>query len=157
MKEIQLTQGKIAIVDDESYERLNQYKWYAWWSGWVWYAVRNIRINNKVEKIYMHREIMLAPKGIPVDHRNGNGLNNLKENLRLCNNQQNGFNRKNPYSTNKLGIKGVCWDKLRNKFIAQIMFNGKHIHLGRFTVLGDADQSYRKAEEKYFGEFARNS
>lgn len=54
---------------------------------------------------------MNAPKGIQVDHRNGDGLYNCKENLRLCTHQENRFNVKNPRTDNKLGIKGVIWDK----------------------------------------------
>ena len=94
-------------------------------------------------------------KETQVDHHNGNGLYNLKKNLRLCTNQQNGFNRKHPNRNNKLGIKGVHWDEFNNKFRAQIKVNSKTIYLGCFNVLGDADFAYRIAELKYFGEFSR--
>ena len=100
---------------------------------------------------------MNTPKGSQIDHINGNGLDNRKENLRFTTNQQNGFNRKNPNKNNKLGVKGVRCVKNRKKFKAQIRLNGKSIHLGCFNILGDADSVYRIAEEKYFGEFARNS
>ena len=155
MKEIKLTQGKVAIVDDEDFERLNQFKWCATLGNSTWYAIRKSTIYGKQKTIIMHREIMHAHKGIQVDHRNGEGLFNCKENLRLCTNQQNGFNQRKPQKNNKLGIKGVGWHKQHRKFSARIMFNGKSIHLGYFNVLGDADSAYRIAEEKYFGEFAR--
>ena len=155
MKEILLTQGKVALVDDEDFERLNQYKWYASWDRYNWYATRYThRIAGNRNLIRMHREIMNAPKGIQVDHRNGDGLYNLKENLRLATTQQNAFN-KNAHKDNKIGVKGVTWKNHARKFRAQIKANNKIIHLGYFSVLGDADSAYRKAEEKYFGEFAR--
>lgn len=155
MKEISLTQGKVAIVDDEDFERINQYKWFASWDGHNWYAVRGgTRIAGNRKLIRMHREIMNAKKGEEIDHCNGDGLRNLRENLRLCTTQQNAFN-KNAHKDNKLGIKGVTWAKHARKFRAQIKANSKIIHLGYFNVLGDADSAYRIAEEKYFGEFAR--
>lgn len=153
MKEIPLTQGKVALVNDEDFEKLNKYKWCASWSGWTWYAVRNIVVNGKQTMIYMHREILNARNSIEVDHRNGNGLDNQKGNLRFCTRQQNSFNRNHPCKNNKLTVKGV-W-KVSNKFRAQIMVDGNSIHLGYFNVLGDADSAYRIAEEKYFGNFAR--
>lgn len=156
MKEIKLTQGKIAFVDNKNYEILNKFKWCAYWDKWNWYALRNSYfINGKRKKIWMHREIMNAEKGVQVDHRNGNGLDNRKENLRLCNNQQNQRNKLNSYKNNKLKIKGVSFCKKSKKFKAVIHINKKQIYLGSFNVLGDTDSAYRIAEEKYFGEFAR--
>ena len=157
MKEILLTQGKVTLVDDEDYKRLNTYKWYAVHDNRNWYAIRSFRVNGEQKTILMHREIMNAPKGMQVDHHNGNGLYNLKKNLRLATNQQNQFNRKHPQKNNKLGIKGVQWHKRIKKFTAQIRINGNKIHLGYFNVLGDADSAYRIAEDKYFGEFARTT
>ncbi len=158
MKEIPLTQGKISLVDDEDYERLNQFKWYPNWNGYTWYAKRaNLRINGKQKQVYIHRVIMNTPKGIQVDHRNGNGLDNRKANLRLCTHQENQFNKKYAQKNNKLGIKGVCWREDMKKFHAQIWVNSKRIHLGYFNVMGDADGAYRTAEEKYFGKFARTA
>ena len=83
--------------------------------------------------------------------------NRRKENLRLCTHQQNQFNQKNPRKNNKLGIKGVCWHKGVRKFQVTMRINAKNKHLGYYNVLGDADSAYRIAEEKYFGEFARNN
>mgnify|MGYP001561659861 CR=1 FL=1 len=154
MKEIPLTQGKVAIVDDSDFERLSQFKWHAQKSGNTFYADR-YNLYDKPRAIRMHREIMNAPKGTQVDHKNGNGLDNRKGNLRLATHQQNMFNQVKSRNDNKLGIKGVHWSKAKKKFVAQIKANGKKIHLGYFNVMGDADSAYRKAEEKYFGEFAR--
>lgn len=156
MKQIPLTQNKVALVDDEDFERLNQHKWYAVRKRQAWYAQRSIsRINGKQKNILMHREIMDAPEGIQIDHRNGDGLFNCKENLRSATHAQNMHNRKHPHKNNKLRIKGVRWRERAKKFEAQIKVNNKMIYLGSFNVLGDADSAYRRAEEKYFGEFAR--
>lgn len=103
----------------------------------------------------MHREIINIPAGKITDHIDGDGLNNLRENLRVCTHQQNGFNRTRLQVNNKLKIKGVRWNVRNKKFEAQIRINNKAIYLGRFNVLGDADSVYRIAEEKYFGEFIR--
>ena len=158
MKKITLTKNKFAIVDDEDFAKLGQFKWYAHLSGGRnFYAARRDRLN-KFKFIYMHREIINinnSENRIFTDHIDGNGLNNCKENLRICTYQQNQLNKKHPRIDNKLKIKGVCWDKKRKKFRTEIMHNGIRIFLGRFSVLGDADDAYRKAEEKYFGEFAR--
>ena len=155
MREIKLTQGKVTLVDDEDFERLNRHKWYASRSGQSWYAQRNDYSNGKRKTIIMHREIMNIIGDIGIDHITGNGLHNLKENLRVATHQQNMHNRKLPQKNNKLGIKGVSWHKASKKFRAQIRINDKLIHLGIFTVLADAEQAYRVAEIKYFGEFAR--
>lgn len=155
MKEIKLTQGKIAIVDDEDFEWLNQFKWYAHKRTNTWYAVRNIWVENRRTAISMHREIMGASKGQEIDHRNGDGLYNLKVNLRFCTCQQNQFNRIFARRDSNLNIKGVGYHEKAKKFQASIRINGKKIYLGIYAVLGDADSAYRIAEEKYFGEFAR--
>lgn len=158
MKEILLNHGKVTTVDDEDFERLNQFKWWAHRDGNTWYAQRHSpMIDGKRKNILMHREILNIPNGIKGDHRNGNGLDNRKGNLRLSTSQQNAHNRKHPQKNNKLGIKGVCWRKDVRKFQAQIGFNGKVIYLGCFNVLGDADSAYRIAEEKYFGGYARKT
>lgn len=153
MREIQLTQGKVAIVDDEDFESLNQFKWCAFKHRNTYYAARNIIVGDRWKTLLMHREIMEATKGVQVDHRNGDGLFNCKKNLRHCTNQENQRNR-HSQKNNKLHIKGVRWCKSASKFKSQIGIGGKTIHLGYFNVLGDADSAYRIAEEKYFGEFA---
>ena len=156
MKEIKLTQGKFAIVDDDDFKKLNQYKWHTCVGKNTFYAIRSVyKINGKQTTIRMHREIMNAPKDIKIDHKFHNGLDNRKENLRFCNTQQNNFNRKTFNKNNKLGVKGVCWHNDHKKFMANIQIDNKIICLGYFNVLGDADSVYRIAEEKYFGEFAR--
>jgi hypothetical protein len=84
-KEIPLTQGKVAVVDEEDFDRLNKHKWYACKNGNTFYALRKSNVNGKRLTILMHREILGLKPGDPgVDHRDGNGLNNRRKNLRLA-------------------------------------------------------------------------
>lgn len=155
MREITLTQGKIALIDDEDFEKINQYKWYAWHYDKKdgFYAFRSALLNNNRQPLAMHRQIMGSVNSFCVDHINGNGLDNRKVNLRFCTRQQNQFNRKDCNKNNKLLVKGVIWDKPRKKFRVGIKINRKPIYLGRYNTLFEAEQAYKKAEIKYFGAF----
>ena len=83
MKKIKLTQNKYTLVDDEDFDYLNQFNWCAHKEKYNFYAVRT---DNKLKKcIRIHRVIMNCPDSKFIDHKDGNGLNNQKENLRLCN------------------------------------------------------------------------
>ena len=156
MKQISLTQGKIAIVDDDDYESLSQYKWFAHRSGGgrYWYAGRNVQYpNGKRAMIRMHRTILAAPDNMMVDHQNGNGPDNRRSNLRLCNRQQNSFNC-GPKRNSRSGIKGVWWYSKLGKWAASIVLSGRRIHLGYFSDKEDAARRYNEATCELFGEFA---
>lgn len=148
MKEIQLTQGKVALVDDEDYENLNKWKWYAIKNHRNYYAVRYINKDKKT--IFMHKEIL---KGIICDHRDRNGLNNQKENLRIATLQQNNMNRRGCDNSSS-NYKGVTWDKNAKKWRPSIQINKKTIHLGSFALEVEAAKVYNRAALKYHGEFA---
>ena len=117
MKKITLTQGKEAIVDDDDYEMLMEYKWCAQKriTGIFYVARSTPKDSSGKQKILllMHREITNAPKGMEVDHINGNPLDNRKENLRICTNQQNAMNR-GKRSDNTSGYKGVSYKKKKS-------------------------------------------
>lgn len=146
MKEIQLTQGKVALVDDEDFERLNQFKWYAHKDGKTFYAMRSLpRINGRQHKIRMHHIVIGFPlKGLMSDHCDGNGLNNQRGNLRFVTSRQNSQNRQN-LTQRSSQYFGVCWHKGHKKWVAQILINGKRKCLGYFISELDAFNVYCNA------------
>jgi len=145
-KSIPLTRGKFALVDDDDYEYLNQWKWHLK-KG---YALRS---KNDKPRIIMHRLIMNTPLGMETDHINHNKLDNRKENLRICTNNENHYNLK-MRKNNSTGYKGVCLKRKTNKYFAQICHNYKDIHLGYFASPMDAAKAYNEAAIKYYGKFA---
>ena len=162
-KEIKLTQGKVALVDDEDFEELSKHKWYANKISNIFYAMRNSKKNDKCGRgkiILMHREIINTPQDKFTDHINGSGLDNRKNNLRICTNQQNIFNSK-IRKNNKCGYKGVRYKKNDNKTIRKkpyescIQTEGRLKFLGYYKTKEEAARVYNQAALKYHGEFAR--
>ena len=151
MEYINLTQGHIAIVDDEDYERVNQYKW-CYCQG---YAQRYINKGYKKRAIeLMHRFINKTDEGLHTDHINGDGLDNRKINLRTCTASQNAMNSKTP-KNNSSGFKGVYWRKDIEKWRAKIGVNRKTIHIGNYDSKIKAARAYNEAALKYHGEHAK--
>lgn len=156
MKKITLTQGKFALVNDEDFNYLNQWKWNARFDPDInnFYALRNSkRVNGLQTTIRMHRLIMNAPKGMVVDHINHNTLDNRKENLRICTNAENHWNMK-VYKNSKSGYKGVHWSNRSRKWLAVIVKNGKHKYLGSFTDKKSAAMTYNDAAIRQYGNHA---
>ena len=143
-----------ALVDNEDYEWLNQWKWSFFPRGGKrggGYAVRKEKKSMKV--IFMHREVLELNQGEFVDHINNDGFDNRKRNLRVANHSQNGANIR-CFSDNKSGRKGVHWHKGINKWIASIRVNKQAIHLGSYLDFDKAVSAREQAEKKYFGDFA---
>ena len=156
MKEIELSQGYVAQVDDEDYARVSAHKWsatvYRNENGSVErvYAFNAIKRNGKRTTQKLHQFIM-GVKG--VDHWDHNGLNNQRYNLRLATGSQNQYNQRlNINSTS--GFKGVCWYERYQKWLAYITVSRKRIYLGYFHDILDAARAYDAAALKYHGEFA---
>lgn len=153
MKEIPLTRGKVALVDDEDYERLAAIKWQAAkdrHSDSLFYA------QSSKPYLSMHRLVLGAEKGQIIDHKDRDGLNNQKANLRLCTATQNQQNKK---TVNKLGFKGVKLYR-NGRYGAQIRVpakkgRGKMTSLGAYSTVIEAARAYDAAALKYFGKFAR--
>ena len=156
-KVIPLTQGKVAIVDDEDYEEISKYTWSIKTpSGGsrTCYAQRlTSRRTGKRKIIKMHRQIMGFPEGKYIDHINRDGLDNRRENLRLCTNSQNMKNCLK-YSTNTSGMNCVYWVGERDKWRARICKDGRRIHLGYFDDKEEAGRAVDKKAIELFGEFA---
>lgn len=148
MKTIKLTQNKFALVDDEDFEWLNQWKWY-YSNG---YAMRKPHIRGskpyRSDIIQMHRLVNKTPIKFQTDHINRNPLDNRKCNLRTVTLQKNHFNMK-PKQNNISGMLGVNWSKKINKWRTRIMINGKDISLGYYINLEDAINVRRRAEQIY--------
>ena len=105
MREISLSQGQVTLVDDEDYEYLSQWRWYANLISGKFYAVRTVKKPSR-QTILMHRVILNAQEDELVDHKDDNGLRNTRENLRITDRSGNGANRNAP-SSNTSGYKGV--------------------------------------------------
>ena len=155
MKEIPLTQGKVAIVDDEDFEWLSEFKWHAHrkhrqLSGPQWYARRG-RSGPQ-----MHRMIMgVTDPKVPVDHRDGDGLNDQRSNLRLSTPGQNACNKKSRGGSSQ--YKGVYWHKRNNKWRSAVMIDRHEKHLGYFEDEIEAAKAYDRAARELHGEFARTN
>jgi frataxin-like iron-binding protein CyaY len=149
MKEILLTQGKRTIVDDEDYEELNKFKWYAHADRNTFYAGRNSDRNDNEDRkqhtIKMHRVIMNPPPYMKIDHINGNGLDNRRENLRIVTNRQNCQNKHIEKSSK---YSGVHWYDRDKRWIAQIRLNNKLYCLGSYTSEDLANAAYTIACEE---------
>lgn len=150
MKEIPLSRGLVALVDDEDYEKLSQYKWHAKLSCGIFYAARSVKKEDgKRTTVYMHHDLIGKKKGFHVDHCDGNSLNNQRYNLSHVTPRQNAQNRHTPRSSE---LPGVAWNKRSRKWQAQIGVNGKTKHLGYYTDEYDAYLAYRKAVKEHEGE-----
>lgn len=153
MKGIPLSQGKLTIVNDEDFERLNRHKWYAHKIGNTYYVERMTPIQNgKRRLVYMHQEILRLPKGVKADHINGCGLDNRKQNLRIATTAENQYNQRLRLSCVSK-YKGVSLHRCK-KWQAQIGFNNKRIYLGLFGNEVEAAKAYDLKAKKLFGEFA---
>ena len=154
MKKIPLTQGKFALVDDDDFEYLNQWKWHSQ-NG---YAVRELYIgggrkNKKVINIFMHRVVNRTLEHLNTDHIDGNRLNNRKENLRSCTASQNLYNR-GAAKGSASKFKGVVRSKTAKKWVAQARLNGKMHYIGTYKTEKAAAQAYNMYTAKVHGEFA---
>lgn len=155
MKEIPLTQGKVALVDDEDYEWLSQFNWYAQPLPVKMYARKVIRVSGKKRTIGMHRFILGLEYGDKrkVDHIDRNPLNNQRSNLRLATALQNAANRGLSIA-NTSGYKGVDWNPKTKKWQSKIKHEQKTIWLGEFENIKDAACAYDVEAIKLFGDYA---
>lgn len=143
MRTIELTQGYEALVDDEDYEKVSQFNWNATVRTNGVYAQHNVKLSSGAwTQEYLHRFVMNAPTGTLVDHRDRNGLNCQKDNLRICNHKQNQWHRASNTNT---GHKGIT-----------VSSNGTYSvqFAVTFDTLEEAIKVYNEMATKYHGEFA---
>lgn len=144
-----LTKGYFATIDDEDYERVSNHSWCIDEHKNTLYATTRF----KRKKIYLHRFLTNPGPGQVVDHKDGNGLNCSKSNLRLCSQSENLYNKKKKSGTSSKW-KGVYWYKRNGKWKAQITRDGRITHLGYFDNEADAATVYNFYAFLYYGEFA---
>ncbi len=152
---IPLTKGYEAIIDAADVPLVDGINWRAKPHGKTIYATASSPKNGGGQRtIYLHRVIMLATEVDEVDHRDGNGLNNRRLNMRAANHAQNCQNR-SVRRDNLSGVKGCMFSKAKNAWIVRIVANGKRKTVGMFSTSEDAHRAYSAASEKYHGEFGR--
>lgn len=157
MKRIPLAQDKFALVDDIDYKRVSQYHWR--WKrkgGDIYYAYRRKESKGRRTSISMHRFILRLSSNEKrlVDHRNFNGLDNRKVNLRLATTQENCRHSRKHRDCTHSRYKGVYWEQGRKQWRAYIYLNKKKIWLGRFVDEKEAARAYNKKAKEMFGEYA---
>lgn len=148
MKRIKLTKNKVAIVDNSDFDRVKQFKWY-FEHG---YARRDAGGRKNKTRIYMHRFILGLNGKEVVDHKNRNGLDNRRSNLRLCNQSLNLANQK-INTLNTSGYKGVSWSKHLKYWMASLKVNGKTT-VKYLKTKEEAAKKYNEMAIKNFGEYA---
>lgn len=158
MRAIPLTKGLFAWVDEEDFDRIAIHSWHAYKHphSKSFYAVRSVENPQNPAcrtKVFMHREIL----GIPgfVDHKDLNGLNNTRENMRPATCGQNNRNIGKPRHGVTSQFKGVSWHPKAQKYQATIRLNRKNYYLGLFRDEADAAWAYDRAARNLFGAFAR--
>ena len=143
-KEIPLSQGGFAIVDEDDYEQISRFNWHSYPGHNTLYARRVFWAGKKTHNVDMHRVILNPSPGFEVDHIDGNGLNNLRSNLRIVTRRGNAQNR---HMIKTSRHPGVHWHKQRGKWVAEIRYNGRRGYLGLFEIEEDAATTYRVACE----------
>lgn len=150
VKELPLTKGYVAIVEDEDFDWLSQWKWTAKDCGNTVYGMRKYRKGGRQFTISLHRQIMGNPEGMEVDHEDRNGLNNRRSNLRVVSHKANAYNAK-MNSRNTSGFRGVHRNPTRQRWVARIMHEGKSRTLGTFDDIVEAAKAYDQAAREWHG------
>lgn len=154
---VPLTKGYEAVIDASDLGIVGRFAWSTLPKAHTIYAQRKATgINGERRTVRLHRAILNAQDGELVDHVDGNGLNNRRSNLRICNSAQSAQNRGRKV-TNKSGYKGVYWFAKSQKWRAIIGANGKKHHLGCFGCKTAAAVAYVAAAKRLHGEFARDA
>lgn len=147
---VPLTQGYEVLIDAEDAPHVMVRKWQVLKVKKFLYAYATV----DGKKVFLHRFLMNAPRGVEVDHKNGDGLDCRRSNMRLATHQQNMANQRLSVR-NKSGYKGVCWFPRDSKWVAQTSHLGKHLCLGYFSDAADAARAYDRKVRELHGPFAR--
>lgn len=155
--EIELTNSTAkCLIDECDFELVSRYKWYEVATQWVSYARSTSRTKETGNQELMHRLILRPKHGEEVDHKNSQGLDNRRENIRICTSVDNRGNTRKQHGTSSK-YKGVCWDSSKSKWVVHIHRRDKQYFLGYFDDEDDAGKAYDEAAKEYFGEYARTN
>lgn len=149
MKKIRLVNGGWTLVSESDFLRFD---WFSWRMNHNGYVERKFWKNGKCQRVFLHREILGAKRGQIVDHRDGDRLNNTRENIRICSAYQNCCNTRRKHGMSR--FKGVSWNKDRGAWAAQIGRAKKNYHLGYFKDEEDAAVQYDIAAILFHGQDA---
>lgn len=147
---IPLTQSQVTVIDFDDYEKIRGMKWCAQSRKGRFHAARYF--GKKYD--YLHRFLLNAPAGIEVDHRDGDGLNNQRYNLRLATKEHQRWGYKRPKTNCTSSFRGVSWYSQWGRWVAEITFKKKKIRLGGFDNEEDAARAYDAKARELFGEWA---
>lgn len=150
---IPLTRGKEAVIDAQDAHLVSGFNWYADLNNGIWYAKRTIN-GPLARTVKMHRVLMGDPDGLCVDHRDCDGLNNRRSNLRTATVAENNQNHRTR-ANNTSGFKGVSLHKRSQRWQASIWIHGKIRHLGSFDTAEAAHLAYAAASAQLHGDFGR--
>jgi hypothetical protein len=157
MLRVPLSQGRWATIDPEDAENVLQYRWYIDRSNRSGreYARSNVYLpNGKHTTILMHRLIAGFPgTRSVVDHRNGDGLDNTRANLRVCSYSNNLMNQR-PRTDGTSRFKGVSWNTKRSKWVVNIQIKGRNTYIGLAECEEEAAVLYNIAAQLFYGEYA---
>jgi hypothetical protein len=152
--EIQLSRGKLALIDDTDVERVMPYRWFAMQTRKdKWYAAAHVEGRNKL--VYLHRFLAGPKHNEVVDHVNGDGLDCRRENLRVCTNTENQWNTSGKTFRKSSQYKGVTFDKAMNRWKARLGVSGKVICSPTFSTAEEAARAYDELAIAHHGNFAR--
>jgi hypothetical protein len=144
------------MVSPEDFEEVNRHKWFVVTKdNRTFYAVRMIYANSRKKQVQMHREIMKPPASFFVDHGDGNGLNNTRDNLSIVTPAENSYNKRKCHNERSSKYKGVSLRKRDNKWSAVITCKGVSINLGFFNNETDAAKAYDEAAKELYKEYAK--
>ena len=158
MRELKIKYDKVALVSDEDYDLVSQYEWCSHRKRrkgrYAWYVDREEKINGKWKTIQLHTFILgNPPDGYEIDHKDTDGLNNQRDNIRFVTRSQNMMNRQKAAGTSTK-YKGVSFHKHNKRFIAYINHNLVRIFLGCFGTAEEAALAYNDKAKELYGEYA---
>lgn len=155
MKHLPIKNGVHTVVDDDVYEWAQHHTWYVNKLGYVfYYFYQTVGTTRRRRRETLHRMILKAQPNTIGDHIDGNKLDNRRANLRLVGKLENAWNRSRRSDSTSI-YRGVCWDKVAQKWVARITCRGRRMLVGRYHDIDEAARAWNEAAKKYHGEFAR--